>query len=45
MIPEGLEHTSADSILDRIASAGFNFIRMLFSPPSSPPTHWHSSHH
>ncbi|KAK4199531.1 glycoside hydrolase family 5 protein [Triangularia verruculosa] len=31
MIPEGLEHASADSILDRIASAGFNFIRMPYA--------------
>ena len=28
MIPEGLELASADDILGRIASVGFNFVRM-----------------
>lgn len=28
MVPEGLEHVSADQILDEIASVGFNFIRL-----------------
>jgi hypothetical protein len=28
MIPEGLEHASVQSILDRVVSVGFNIIRM-----------------
>lgn len=28
MIPEGLEWVSAEEILDKVASVGFNFIRM-----------------
>lgn len=31
MVPEGLEHTSAEDILDMVKSVGFNFIRMLVS--------------
>jgi hypothetical protein len=29
MVPEGLEHSSAEDILDMVRSVGFNFIRML----------------
>lgn len=28
MVPEGLEWTSAEEILEKVASVGFNFIRM-----------------
>ncbi|KXX78591.1 Endoglucanase E1 [Madurella mycetomatis] len=37
MIPEGLEHASVESILDRIVGLGFNIIRM--QAPSSLTSH------